>query len=252
LLVLLTRRRLVGPLAADPTWARIQREGLVRVGMDASYPPFELEDEGLFAGFDVDLAEALAERWGVQVHLANIHFDGLYDALEAGKIDLILSALPHDRMRTLDVLYSYAYFDAGQVLVAPAADGTLAKAADLEGRTVAVELGTEAHQLARRLARDQGLDLEIVAEREAADVVARVREGQAAALICDRVSALGIVQRHPELHIVGEHLTEEPYVIAARLDALTLMHEVNMALVEWGRDGRLDALKSHWFGATSP
>jgi ABC-type amino acid transport substrate-binding protein len=251
LVALLMRPRIIGAPAADPTWAQIQREGVVRVGMDASYPPFELEEDGQFSGFDVDLAQRLAERWGVRAELVNIHFDGLYDALEAGKIDLIISALPHDRMRSQDVLYSYAYFDGGQVLVTRGDEETITSVADLEGQTIAVELGTEGHQLARRLSRDQGLDLNITAEREMQDVVARVLAGEASALICDHVDALGIVQRHAEVHIVPGQLTEEPYVIAARLDALTLMQGINGALVEWGRDGRLEALERLWFGAGS-
>jgi ABC-type amino acid transport substrate-binding protein len=248
LVALLIRPRIIGPPPLDATWAQIQREGVVRVGMDASYPPFELEEDGQYSGFDVDLAQGLAERWGARAELANIHFDGLYDALEAGKIDLIISALPHDRMRSQDVLYSYAYFDAGQVLVTRAADEVIIGVADLEGQAIAVELGTEAHQLARRLSRDQGLALAIMAEREMQDVVTRVLAGEASALICDHVDALGIVQRHPELRIVAGRLTEEPYVIAARLDALTLMQDINGALVEWGHDGRLDDLKHLWFG----
>ncbi|MBN1402707.1 MAG: amino acid ABC transporter substrate-binding protein [Anaerolineae bacterium] len=245
------RPRIVGPPPMDATWSQIQRQGVVRVGMDASYPPFELVENGQYSGFDVDLAHALAERWDVRAEFVNIHFDGLYDALEADKIDLIISALPHDRMRSLDVLYSYAYFDAGQVLVARAADKAITGIADLKGQTIAVELGAEAHQLARRLSRDRGLDLEIMAERDIQDAVERVVAGQASALICDHVDALGIIRLHPDLRVVGGHLTDEPYVIAARLDALILMQEINTALVEWGQNGRLNDLKQLWFGAVS-
>jgi len=47
----------------DEAWTRIHREGVLRIGMDASYPPFEVVDaKGVFTGFDVDLATALAQR----------------------------------------------------------------------------------------------------------------------------------------------------------------------------------------------
>ena len=55
--------------------------------MDASYPPFEVVDEqGSYRGLDVDLAQALASRWGVEVAFVNIAFDGLYDALLARQV----------------------------------------------------------------------------------------------------------------------------------------------------------------------
>ena len=85
--------------------------------MDASFPPFEVVDgDGRFVGFDVDLATALAERWGVGVRFVDVHFDGLYDALQADKFDLIISALPYDRTMTRDVAYSVSYYDAGELL----------------------------------------------------------------------------------------------------------------------------------------
>jgi len=81
----------------DPTWGRMTRSGVLRVGTDATYPPFDTFDGvGQFAGYDVDLVTELTRRWGVRVEFVNIHFDGLYDALQTGKCDVLVSALPHD------------------------------------------------------------------------------------------------------------------------------------------------------------
>ena len=52
----------------DPTWERMTRSGVLRVGMDATYPPFDTFDgAGQFAGYDVDLVTELGRRWGVRV-----------------------------------------------------------------------------------------------------------------------------------------------------------------------------------------
>jgi len=66
-------------------------------------------------------------------------------------------------------------------------------------------------------------------------------------VICDRITATTWVQRDPELWIVGEPLTQQPYVIAALPVAPLLMQEVNMALQEWQADGYLRELQSRWF-----
>ncbi len=247
-----------GPLgevlfARDETWARIQRDGVFRVGMDASYPPFEVVDEsGQFAGYDVDLARALGERWGCKAEFASVHLDGLYDALRADKFDLIISALPYDRTLTRDVLYSSSYFNAGQVLVARRDDTTLTALADLGGDAVAVELGSEAHQLARQIIRDQRLSFTILPQREQAQALESLRQGQARALICDRVTAHGYLARADDLRLVGAPLTDAPYVIAVRLDAPQLLAEINAALAEWRSNGFLDDLERRWFSAASP
>ncbi len=231
----------------DTTWEQIRREGILRVGMEAAYPPFESVDaSGRFVGFDVDLATALAERWGVKVQFSNVHLDGLYDALKVRKFDLIISALPYDATLTRDVLYSQSYFNAGQVLLARAGDIRIQSVADLSGRRVAVELGAEAHQVVKQLARDKGLSIEIVAEREADTAAALLRAGRVDALVCDRVTAHRYLAQAPDLHLVGAPLTDEPLVIAARLDSPVLMQEVNAALQAWREDGFLDELVRRW------
>lgn len=247
LLIALASRLVGGALRRDEVWARIQREKVLRVGMDASFPPFEMVDaEGRFSGLDVDLALELGRRWSVEVRFVNVSFDGLYDALKMNKFDLIISALPYDRTLTRDLLYSPSYFNAGQVLLARGDDPALRSFDDLEGKSVAVELGSEAHQLVRRLARDKGMHIEILAEREPEGALALLRQGKADALVCDRVTAYAYLRDAEDLRLVGPPLTDEPYVIAARLDAPVLMEQVTQALEEWRANGLLDELLKKW------
>ncbi len=239
-------------LARDEIWARIQRDRVFRVGMDASYPPFEVVNEaGQFVGYDVDLARALAERWGCRAEFASVSFDGLYDALRTDKFDLLISALPYDRTLTRDVLYSQSYFNAGEVLVARSDDIALSTLADLGDDAISVELGSEAHQLARQLVRDQGLSFTILPQREPEQVVEAVRQGRARALICDRVTANGYLGQADDLRLVGAPLTDAPYVIAVRLDAPQLLAEINTALAETRDNGFFDDLDRRWFSTIS-
>ncbi|RME44796.1 MAG: amino acid ABC transporter substrate-binding protein, partial [Caldilineae bacterium] len=105
-------------LEAQSGLAAVQRRGVLRVGLDPSFPPFEtLDAGGQVIGLDADIARAIAADLGVQVEFVPIAFDGLYDALQVGRVDVLLSGLPVDPTRTRDVAYSRPYFNAGQMLV---------------------------------------------------------------------------------------------------------------------------------------
>lgn len=232
----------------DPTWARIQSDQLLRVGLDATYPPFETTDaQGQYQGYDINLANALAARWGVKVQFIQIHFDGLYDALKSNKCDLVLSALPYDRMMTRDVLYSSSYFNFGQVLLVMSKTMDIRTWRDLAGHQVAVELGSEAHQLVRQLARDSGQVVEINAQREPQGALNALLSGQVQALVVDRIAALGYVRQYPDLRLVAEPQDEAPLVIAASLRSTETINQVNLALDEWRRSGILQQLEGRWF-----
>ncbi len=101
----------------DSTWADMHARGAWRVGLDPSFPPFEdLDENGAPVGFDVDLAHALAAQWGLEAEIVPIGFDSLVDALRAGRIDSVVSALPYDPRATRDVTFSPPYFEAGVML----------------------------------------------------------------------------------------------------------------------------------------
>ena len=234
-------------LGRDEVWEGIQSRGVLRVGMEASYPPFEFADEnGAVQGFDADLAHALAERWNVEVQFVDLHFDGLVEALLAEKFDLIISALPYEERLTRDVGYSRPYLHLGLQAISRAEDGAIAGREELNERRVAVELGSEAHQYLRLQNRDHGLAVEILAERTLEQAIDALKQGQADAVLCDRVEAAPFIQ---DEGLVGSQalLTAEPVVIAAARDASTLLSELNAALREMENDGTLARLERRWF-----
>lgn len=226
---------------------RILETGVLRVGMDASYPPFEyIDGEGNLVGLDVDLGRELAARLGIQARfVANLSYDGLYDALTADQVDVVISALYVDPARMADFAYSNSYFNAGQVLVVRADNGEIAGMADLSGRTVAVEWGSEGDVVARTWAR-RLVGLTVLPCPTAEDALARVASGEADAGIVDHLSALGAIGRGEPLQIVGEMLTDEPYAIAVRREDGALLRAINGILVAMEEDGTLPRLRQKW------
>src|SRR5437870_2447505 len=87
----------------------IQRRGALRVGLDPTYPPFESLKNGVLGGYDIELAKALASDLDVRVEFKTLALDSLYDALEAGNVDMLISALPFVYERQAKVRYSQPY-----------------------------------------------------------------------------------------------------------------------------------------------
>jgi len=232
--------------AQDAAWARVQREGVLRVAMDASYPPFDIEEGGTFRGYDVDLAQEIGRRLGVEVTFINVGYDGLYDVLQAGRCDAVISALPYDPQRTNIASFTGGYFDAGQVIVAPAGGDGLQGPEDLAGRRVAVEMGSQAHQEALAL-RDRGqVALEIVTARSSDEALDMVHAGAADAAIADAISARLALHSRPGLAIHGAPLTDESFVIAVSRGNPQLFAVVKGALDQLRGEGWLEQLAERW------
>lgn len=231
----------------DPTWERVQETRVLRVGMDASFPPFEaIAADGSLVGFDVDLAREISQRLGVEPRfIANLPYDGLYDALTVGRVDVVISALVINSARTADFAYSSPYFDAGHVLVVREREQTIRSVGDLSNHSLAVVLGTPGDRDARERAR-RSRDLVVVQYRTPARALDALRTGETDGALVDHVSALQAIGAGSPLAIVGEPVVEVPYAVAMRDDSQRLLGAINSALKEMKDDGTLDKLVSEW------
>jgi ABC-type amino acid transport substrate-binding protein len=236
----------VGCRSVDDTWERVLESGVLRVGMDASFPPFEyVAADGALAGLDVDLSQELGQRLGVEVQfVANLPYDGLYDALAVGRVDVVISALVVNPDRMADFAYSASYFDAGQVLVVPFGVG-IEKMADLGDRALAVEFGTEGDLEARKWVRRLS-GLTVIQHQTAKEAVAAVVAGQADAALVDHVSALAAIGPESGLVIVDKPVVEQLYAVAVYRDSHHLLWAIDETLSDMAADGTIEALVERW------
>lgn len=230
----------------DATWQSMQSRGVWRVGMDPSFPPFQsLDSAGRPVGFDVELAQQMAQAWGLEAEIVAIGFDSLLDALKAAKVDSIVSAYPYDPRLTRDFAFSQPYFDAGLRLVRRLADD-LNAVDDLRGKRVAVEWGSVGDMIGRKLQRE-GLDLTLVPfETPQAAVEAFATRPELDALLVDNITLRQAQGQGLPLVAVGEPLESNPYVIVAPLRAAELQTQIDQALEALRQAGRLAELERIW------
>jgi polar amino acid transport system substrate-binding protein len=218
--------------------------GEMRIGVDASYPPFAVATADDLFGLDIDVGNALAERLKVPVRFVNMGFDGLYDSLKADQVDVVISALLVDPSKTSDVRYTFPYYDAGLVLVRDAAS-PIQSMNDLAGHSLAYEFGSEADLVARAwLRRIQPFDTHPYELPEYA--LDAVLLSQADAALTDATSARLFLRNHPDWKATYTYVTDSFYAIAVRVDRGRTWDAVNRALQSLLDDGTLESIIGRW------
>lgn len=226
------------------SWEQIRESGVLRVGVDPTFPPFALAEGEEVSGIDIDLADALGEELGLKIQFSYFGYDGLYDALTTKQVDALISALVIVPERTKEIAYSTPYFDAGQVLVITAKDYDKSMT-DMNGHSVAVELGALGHVMATEW-ESRLNDLAVQAYSSADEAMAAVASGKADAALVDNISALLFIH-NPEtqksgLMISNNPVASEPFSIALRIDDQNLLKEINKGLERLKKAGLLDAI----------
>ena len=235
-------------LRRDATWQQMEQRGVWRVGLDPSFPPFEMLDEsGAPVGYDVALAQAIAATWGMRAEIVAVGFDSLPDALKTAKIDSIVSAYPYDERLTQDFLFSAPYFDAGLRIAVPA-DSTILTLTDLSGQRVGVEWGSLGDMVGRRL-QSEGIAMTLSPfETPDALLAALLTEQRVDAILVDNVSLRQAQGAGLALHAVDAPLESIPYVVVMPGRAVELQHQLEASLQLLKTRGDLAKLETEWFG----
>lgn len=232
-----------GQAALDPVLAESRERGTLRIAVDVGFRPFSDQVGDELVGYDIELATALAGQLGVRPEFVPTGFDGLYDTLTSGRSDVIISALVYAPEQGYRARFSQAYFDVGQVLVAPAT-GPITATSALAGMRVGVALGSDADALARQLAPTLGFTLQATYDTPEA-AFAAVQRGTVDAVIADNVAALTALNQYPELRLITA-LSSEPLVIGLARPAFQLEAELNRALDHLRREGFFERLAARW------
>jgi len=221
-------------------------QGVLRVGSDVAYPPFEYVDDatGEFLGFDMDLIREVGKRLGMEVEIINTAWEGIIPGLLAGHYDVVISAMTITDERAQAVDFSDPYFATGQVIVVRADDNSVQQPSDLAGKVVAVQIGTTGQFAAERIAGVARIDHYPTTP----EAFLALRLGRADAAVVDELVAFEEAQANPGLlKVVGNPFTVEYYGIAIRKGNTDLLRSINRALAQIKADGTYDELYDKWF-----
>lgn len=234
-------------LRAEQRWSDLRARGILRIGTDPGVAVFSMPGPEGWMGYDAAVARELGARLGLRIEPVPVGYDGLYDALTTGAVDVSMSAMPPDPARAGAFAFSQPYFDAGVRLVGPRAASYRAPS-DLRHSRVAVALGSDADKTALHHER-RVPGFVRVPRQDGPGALGAVADGSAGWALVDGLAAAGgpcrAVEAPPDARTGGMAciaLQPQPYVIAARAEDGRLLAEINRALAAMQADGTLDAL----------
>lgn len=219
----------------------------IKIGTDATFPPFELVDEKTkeITGFDVDLMKAVAAKAGIEVEFINVGFDPLLAGIAQCQYDGGIAAITITDERKQQMSFSDPYFDAGQVVVVKKDNTDIQGRANLSGKTVGSQIGTTG---AIEIEKIAGAKLKTYDSFDLAfqDLI----NGQIDAVVADNPLALGYVGKNAaKLKVVGEMFTSESYGIAVCNKKADLVTKLNQGIAAVKADGTLQKLIDKWIVA---
>lgn len=220
---------------------------VLKVGAEATFPPFEFQDEKTkeYVGFDIELAKAVGKQMGYQVEIQNMGFDGLIPALQTGSIDMIASAMSITDERAQKVNFSQPYYKSGLSIVVRKDNNSINGFKDLEGKKIAVQIGTTSAKEAQKIKNAQVREFNSNSE-----AYMELVNGGADAVVNDLpVNQYYLAQTGgKDAKLVGEVANAEEYGLAVAKNNKELADKVNKALDELKKNGEYDKIYKKWFG----
>jgi ABC-type amino acid transport substrate-binding protein len=219
--------------------AAIRAAGSVRIGVKADAPPFGTRWGQEFAGFDIDIARAIADHLGVEPVFVPVTSADRFDRLLGRDIDLVVATTTITRSRERLVDFSQPYFLDGQGLVVPAAS-PVQGVADLTGGSTSIDT-----------LRQVAPGAVVVEVGTAGDLLRAITAGEADAATSDSLILLGLRQGAADpaaWRVVDDRFSTEPYGVALRPDQSALRDAVNDAIQGAWRTGHWRGMYDAWFG----
>lgn len=237
----------------DLSDVKLMKDGVLTVGVEIGYPPFEdfAEDGTTPIGFDIDIATEVASRLGLEVNFINTAWDGIFAGIDTN-YDCVCSAVTITDERKETMSFSTPYINNYQAIVIPTgSDLAISSFNDLDGMTVAVQKETTSDELMSDYKSTGTIDVEIVANEKVTSCFTQLTNGEVDAIAVDSTVADGYVAQKPDLYKIAYEDEKEPeqFGIAMGLKNAALQTAVNEALAQMEADGFIKETYDYWFGS---
>lgn len=221
--------------------------GTLIVGFDQDFPPMGfVGDDGEYTGFDLELAQEVAKRLGLEYKAQPIAWDSKDMELESGNIDCIWNGFTMTG-REDDYTWTEPYMANQQVFVV-ANDSDISSQADLAGKIVEVQADSSAEAALKEAPELTATFKELLTTADYNTAFMDLEQGAVDAIAMDVIVAgYQIQQRNADFKILDDSLSEEEYGVGFKRGNTELRDKVQSTLEEMAEDGTLQEVSEKWF-----
>ena len=226
-------------------------KGKLHMSTNAAFPPYEMvKDDGSFEGIDVEVADAIAKKLGLELVVDDMGFDAALLAAQNGQSDIVMAGVTvtEERKAVLDFSDSYA---TGVQVVIVAEDSAIQSIDDLENADmIGCQKATTGYIYASDTPDNGGYGEEhVTAYETGALAVEALKNGQIDAVIIDNEPAKAFVAANPGLKILDGEWVSEDYAIGLKKGNTQLLEAINKAMAELKADGTFQAIVDKYITA---
>ena len=218
--------------------------GKLTMATNAAFPPYEMTtDAGEFEGIDIETAQAIADKLGLELQIDDMDFDAALLSVQQGKADIVMAGVTVTDERKAVMDFSDSYATGIQSIVVPEGSD-IASPDDLAGKKIGTQRGTTGYIYCS----DDFGDENVVAYDNGLTAVQALNNGQVDAVVIDNAPAKEFVAANPGLVILDTSYAEEDYAIGVAKGS-SLKDAVNAALEELKADGTLQSIVDKYITA---
>ena len=219
--------------------------GKLIMSTNAAFPPYEMTtDSGEFEGIDIETAQAIADKLGLELQIDDMDFDAALLAVQQGKSDMVMAGVTvtDERQNAMDFTDSYA---TGIQSIIVKEDSDIASVDDLAGKKIGTQRGTTGYLYCS----DDFGDENVVAYDDGLTAVQMLNNGQVDCVVIDNAPAKEFIAANPGLKLLDTAYVEESYAIGIGKGNTELKDAINTALEELKADGTLQAIVDKYITA---
>ena len=219
--------------------------GKLIMSTNAAFPPYEMTtDSGEFEGIDIETAQAIADKLGLELQIDDMDFDAALLAVQQGKADMVMAGVTvtDERQNVMDFTDSYA---TGIQSIIVKEDSDIASVDDLAGKKIGTQRGTTGYLYCS----DDFGDENVVAYDNGLTAVQMLNNGQVDCVVIDNAPAKEFIAANPGLKLLDTAYVEEDYAIGVGKGNTELKDAINTALEELKADGTLQAIVDKYITA---
>ena len=208
---------------------------------NAEFPPYEYHENDKIVGIDAEVAQAIADKLGMELEIDDMAFDSIIPAVQSGKASIGVAGMTVTEDRLVNVNFSDTYAHGKQVIIVK--DGSpIASPDDLKGKKVGVQTSTTGDIY---ITDDYG-DESVERYQKGADAIQALLQDKIDAVVIDSEPAKVFVSENEGLKTVETPYVEEDYAIALAKDNTELLDKINSVLAELKQDGTIDKIISKY------